>query len=170
MCDTFHPCFYGVVYLEGENPYASIDCSAWRAAAREAPHELARCNVISGLAWAVAMVNIQQPQIMATLLRYQGEQLSTSDAFANGVAASVMMRSDTTPEASFLMPFYHYQPDPSDPGLVQLWNSQVGEPCQEALQQVYPVLQAHQRLGEIFRYQSFPELVAQLQRAPQTDP
>jgi hypothetical protein len=64
------------------------------------------------------------------------------------------------------MPFYQYQPDPTPPGLVQLWNSQVRLPTHVALHEYYPVLQQHRRLGEIFRYQSLPELVASLQKSP----
>ena len=71
-----------------------------------------------------------------------------------------MMRYDTTPTAPFIAPFYQYQPDSANPQLVQLWHDLVQRPITVALQEYYPVLKQHQRLGEIFRYHSLPVLVA----------
>jgi hypothetical protein len=139
--------------------------SIWHAVGmiRQAvPNRLAWLNAIAGLAWGVTMVNIRQPQIVANLLRYYGAQLSVDDGFANGVASSIMVRYDTTPDAPFITPYYLYQLEPADTQLVQLWQSQVQQPCAVALQEYYPVLKQHHRLGEIFRYQSLPALVAQL--------
>jgi hypothetical protein len=75
-----------------------------------------------------------------------------------------MMRYDTTPAAPFIMPFYQYQPDPTAPRLIQLLNSQVRQLAQEALENFYPVLKKYARLGEIFWYQSLPDLVSRLDR------
>jgi hypothetical protein len=139
--------------------------SIWHAVGmiRRAVHnDLAWRNAIAGLAWGVTMVNIRHPQIVANFLRSHGVQLSADDGFANGVASSIMMRYDTTPDAPFITPYYRYQPEPADPQLVQLWLSQVQQPCAVALQEYYPVLKQYQSLGEIFRYHSFPTLVAQL--------
>jgi hypothetical protein len=128
------------------------------------PNTRAWLNAIAGLAWGVTMVNIRRPQIVANFLRYHGVQLSADDGFANGVASSIMMRYDTTPHASFISPYYQYQPEPTDQQLVQLWQSQVQRPSTIALQEYYPVLQQNHRLGEIFRYHSLPELISQLAR------
>jgi hypothetical protein len=119
-------------------------------------------NAIAGLAWGVTMVNIRHPQIVANFVRYHGAPLAADDGFANGVASSIMMRYDTTPDAPFITPYYRYQPESADPQLIQLWQSQVQQPCVLALHEYYPVLKQHQRLGEIFRYHSLPALVAQL--------
>jgi hypothetical protein len=127
-----------------------------------APNRSAWLNAMAGLGWGVSMVNIRHPQIVANLLRYYGAQLSVDDGFANGVASSIMMRYDTTPEAPFITSYYLYEPDPADAQLVRLWQSQVRQPCAVALQEYYPALRQRHRLGEIFRYQSLPALVAQL--------
>jgi hypothetical protein len=137
--------------------YGSI-WHAYEMAQREATDEFAWRNALAGLAWGVTMVNIRQPAIMAHLLQQHGEDLSENAAFSYGVASSLMMRYDTTPDAPFIMPFYQYQPDATDPGLVWLWNSQVRQPAQEALQTYYPILKQRSRLGELFRYHSLPEL------------
>jgi hypothetical protein len=125
-------------------------------------NEQAWLNALAGLAWGVTMVNIRHPQIVANFVRYHGALLAADNGFANGVASSILMRYDTTPDALFIAPYYRYRPELVDPQLTQLWQSQVQQPCEFALHEYYPVLKQHQRLGEIFRYQSLPALVAQL--------
>lgn len=142
--------------------------SSWHAVKmirNAVPNEQAWRNAIAGLAWGITMVNIRHPQVVASFLQHHGAQLAVDDSFANGVASSLMMRYDTTPDAPFIAPFYHYQPDATDPQLVQLWQYHVQQPSTVALQEYYPVLKRHQRLGEIFRYQALAALVAQLQRS-----
>jgi hypothetical protein len=141
-------------------------CSPWRAAEREAPHELARLNLLAGLAWAITLVNLPQPRIIETFLKNHRDEVSESDAFSNGVASTIMMRHDTTPDAPFTPPFLSYQPDPYDQDLVRLWKTQVEVPCREALQYYYPVLKEHNCLDKIFRYQPLPEVIAQLRGEP----
>jgi hypothetical protein len=139
--------------------------SSWRAIeeCREAPHELGRLNALAGLTWGMTLVNLRRPEIMETLLKRHGDRLSESGAFCNGVISSIIMRYDTTPEDPEIAAFCQYQPDPR---LVELWNSQVKNPCQHALQEYYPVLKEHNRLEEVFRYQSLTELVERLKREP----
>src|SRR5262249_54869268 len=128
------------------------------------PNERAWLNAIAGLAWAITMVDIRHPQIAANLLQHHGAQLAADDGFANGVASALMMRYDTTPSAPFITPFYQYQPDRAAAQLVQLWHDQVQQPSTVALQEYYPILRRHHRLGEIFRYHDFQELMARLGR------
>jgi hypothetical protein len=125
----------------------------------EAPHTLGRLNVLAGLAWALTLVNIRYPEILETFLKHHGDLLSTSDAFANGVSSATMIWYDMTWNDPYLKAFCRHQPDPSDPDLVKLWNRQVRGPCLEALQHHYGMLKEQHRLGEVFRYQSLPELV-----------
>jgi hypothetical protein len=140
--------------------YGSI-WHAVRMVEQAVPNVRAWFNALAGLAWGVSMVNIRHPHIVANFLRYHGAQLSDNDGFANGVASSLMMRYDTTPRAPFITPFYQYQPASTDLQLVQLWQTHVQQPCIVALHEYYPVLKQSDRLGEIFRYQYFPALVAQ---------
>ena len=134
----------------------------WQAVTHEAPHELARLNALAGLTYAAVMVNLRHPAIIAALLYNHAEQLTADGAFANGVAASVMARYDTTPDAPFVKFFYQYQPDPSIPGLAALWNAYVTIPCEQALTHYYPVLKAHRRLDEMAQYQPWSSSVARL--------
>jgi hypothetical protein len=146
-------------------PINFVPCygSIWHAVdmvRRESPDEFAWHNALAGLTWAVTMVNIRQPIVMADLLQYHGHQLAENPGFSYGIATSVMMRYDTTPQAPFITPFYQYRPDSNDPSLVQLWDSQVRQPTQEALQDKYPILKREQRLGEIFHYRNSDPLLS----------
>jgi len=49
---------------------------------------------------------------------------------------------------------------------VQLWNSQIWGPFQEALQQHYGVLKAQHGLGEVFRHQALQGIVDRLTGEP----
>jgi hypothetical protein len=142
--------------------YGSI-WHAVRMVQRAAPNRLAWLNAIAGLSWAVTLVNIRHPQVVVNFVHYHGTSLAADDGFANGVASSLMMRYDTTPGAPFIVPFYQYQPDPGHGASAQLWDGLVRLPAHVALQEYYPVLQHYGCLGEIFRYQALPALMAQLQ-------
>jgi hypothetical protein len=146
--------------------YGSI-WHAVRMIQQAVPNHRAWLNAMAGLAWAITMVNIRHPQIVANLLLYHGSQLAADDGFANGLASSIMMRYDTTPQAPFIMGFYQYQLDTTHPGLVQLWHSQVGQPTHRALHEYYPILKQYSHLGEIFRYQSYEELIDRLEAKSQ---
>jgi hypothetical protein len=58
--------------------YGSI-WHAVRMIRQAVPNDRAWLNAIAGLAWAVTMVNIRHPQIVANLLRYHGTQLAADD-------------------------------------------------------------------------------------------
>lgn len=140
-----------------------LPCSDWeifQMARREAPDEEARLSAFAGAAWGYALVNQRNPRIMAELLiRPHGEDLARDGGFANGIAGSMMMRYDTTPDAPFIQSFLQYRPEPADPRLQALWDRLVRVPAETALREVYPVLRQQGRLGEIFRYHG-PEVSA----------
>jgi hypothetical protein len=148
-------------------PLNAVPCasSSWRAvemAQGEAPHALGRLNAMAGLVWAVTLVNIRHPEILEAFLKQHEHTLSANDAFANGVSSSLMMWYDMQRDDPYLRAFCHYQPDATTPGLVQLWNTQVRGPCQEALHSYYGVLKARHGLDEVFRYQPLAILVDRL--------
>jgi len=121
-------------------------------------------NAIAGVAWAIVLVNMPNPEVMERLLMQHGEAISESGAFSNGLGSALIMRYDTTPDDPHIARFCYYQPDPSDPRLVQLWNRQVRRPCENALRNYYPALKKQRRLEEVFRYQSLSGLVERLER------
>ena len=135
--------------------------SAWIPVEQEPPNELAKLNMIAGLAWATTVVDVRQPRIMETILKSYGDIVSKTPAFTNGVMSTLIMGSDITPDDRYIREFLEYKP--SDPNVAELWNRLVGRPGNDALQRIYPVLKKHNCLGKVFRYQDLWELAARLE-------
>lgn len=145
--------------------------SPWRAADREAPHELAHRNLYAGLAWASTLVNIRQPRVLAGLLRTRGDELQRSNAFANGVASALVVAMDITPDDPFVIAFARYVPDESS-GAARAWHAVVAPAAQAALNWYHPVLRSHNALDVVFRYADLTDLTTWLLRgdAPLSPP
>ncbi len=141
--------------------YGSIG-NAIRMSRQEAPHELARRNLLAGIAWASTVVNMKQPEIMEAFLDQHGDELLGLDAFADGVASSIIMRQDTTPDEPFIKAFIEHRTNSSNSHLAELWDTHIRIPGEDALGKFYPVLLDKHRLGEVFRYQSLSALVESL--------
>ncbi len=140
-------------------PLYGSSANAIRMSRNEPPHELGRRNAMAGVAWAATVVNMEQPGIMEAFLRQHGDELLGQDAFANGVASSIVMRHDTTPHESFIKEFIEHKVDESNKHLVDLWDTHIRLSGEDAIRRIHPVLCAHNRLGEVFRYQSLSHLV-----------
>jgi hypothetical protein len=131
----------------------------WRAlgmSQREPPNESGRLNASAGLAFALTLVNIRQPEVLETFLTYHGEDLSKNDAFSSGVSSALMIWRYWTHEDVHFSAFRDHQPCPCVPGLAALWRSQVKGPCEDALQHCYTLLAEHDRAEEMFRYVALP--------------
>jgi hypothetical protein len=138
--------------------------SPWAAAEREPPREEARLNMKAGLAWATTLVNIRQPRIMENLLRRDGATLARDAGFTNGLMSSLIMGYDVTPGDEFIEAFCAFRSDARDAASAERWERMVASPCREALQDVYPALREHERLGEVFHYQDLPALAVRLRQ------
>jgi hypothetical protein len=153
------------IYFAPTN-FLPFNNSPWRAVEltqREPKHETGRLNALAGFVWALVLVNRCQPEILETLLKRHRSELSESDAFANGVSSVTMIWLDSTEGDSYLDAFCRHHPQPSDPVLLELWARQVLRPCHDARQRFYPVVKKHDCLGEVFRNQSLPDMVAMLE-------
>jgi hypothetical protein len=127
---------------------------------REAPHELAWTNALSGLAWPLILVNIRQPEIVESFLAHHADLLDTTDAFASGAGSAIATWFDSTGGDPHLVRFCQHRPDPaSGPGA--RWESQVREPCREALKYYYPYLKERGLLGTMFQYYPLDQEVSQ---------
>lgn len=122
-----------------------------------------RLSAMAGLTWAVALVNMREPQILECALRTYIERSPVQDGFANGIASSVIMRQDTTPNAPFIASFCEYRP--ADKHILALWDRLIAGPCRMALREYYPVLGQYGALGEVFRYQDLAALVSRLKNS-----
>jgi hypothetical protein len=142
------------IYLAPTNfmPYAGALRCNFDSSLHEPPHELGRLNAMAGLAWALTLVNIQDPHVMESVLRQHGREVADTDAFADGVGSGIVIWYDSTRDPSLIEALTDYEPKSSDPSLAGLWVSQVRRPCQRALEH-YEALKNNRRLGDIFRYQ-----------------
>jgi hypothetical protein len=126
----------------------------WRAVAKiadTAPHEQAYLNLLSGLSWAITVVNMRHPEVMATFLRHHGPTLAKTPAFSNGVASSLLMRFDTTPDSKNIHKFVQHQPA-DDPAVQSAWEALVAKPYNLAISDTYPRLRQTSKLEDLFHY------------------
>lgn len=140
------------MYFEPMNMLPSVN-APWRSIKRldiEAPHDLARRNILSGLAWAITVVNMRHPIVMETFLAHHGQVAAENDAFTNGVTSSLMMRYDTTREDARIAPFIHHEP--KDPAVTALWRQLITLPCETALRHEYGQLAEARQLEQVFHY------------------
>jgi hypothetical protein len=138
------------MYFDPMNMLPSVN-APWRAIRRletEAPHPLAYRNALSGLSWAITVVNMRHPIVMEAFLRHHADLARANDAFGNGVTSSLMMRYDTTRDDARIAPFIHNRP--SDPAVAVAWQSLITVPCAEALRVTYGELSQSGRLEELF--------------------
>jgi hypothetical protein len=109
----------------------------WRAVAtleREAPPGVARDNAVAGLAWAVTLVNLRHPRVLAELLRHHAGQLAAATpGFARGVSSAVRVWRHCVPNDPALAAWRGYQPPPAAGELARLWSSHVRGPAEAAL-------------------------------------
>ncbi len=137
----------------------------WRgiAMSREiAPHETARKNLRAGVAWPTTIVNMRHPEVMETVLMYQGENDPDRELFVNGMMSSMVMRYDTSPDDPYIKSFTEHKPDPNNKLLCRLWERDVKTTCEMAVKEIHPVLKANNMIDEVFHYQSLPDLAARL--------
>jgi hypothetical protein len=126
----------GLYFLPGNAMPAS--CAPWiaiKAAEREAPHEMARRNMLAGLVWAVTLVNLRHPEIPALFLKHHSNVLCQDDVFRNGLASAILIWLASSPQDPSLKSFFLFHPDAGDRNFCRLWNDQVKYPCRNMLRE-----------------------------------
>jgi hypothetical protein len=134
-------------------------CGAWAGLAKarsEAPHALGRANAVSGLAWALTLVNIRHPGVLDLFLtRYGG--LVEKAAFVNGLASALVIWWSWSANGSYLTALCQYQPT-GGPIHDRRWQRMVGQPCVDAVSRYYPAVARSGQFGKLFRYRPLEEL------------
>ena len=121
----------------------------------QAPHELGRRNAVAGFAWAMTLVNLRQPEIVAAFLRRLGAKVAVSDAFANAVFSALAVWQCCAPHDSCARAFCDHLPSPREDSLHHLWMTCVQQPGARALR--HRSLTAD--IAQVFRYQPLAEFV-----------
>lgn len=119
---------------------------------REAQGHSRQHNALAGLAWAITLVNLRHPEVLAGFVRQHSETVSRSDAFTNGVVSSLLIWRVVAPNDPYLSAFCQYEPDPYDPGLSKLWRCQVQQPCQKIGKPDTNLSEHPHLIEEMFRY------------------
>lgn len=122
--------------------------SPWSGILRRASHATGACNMIAGLAWATALVNLRNPEIVADLAAKLDRSITDTGAFTNGVSSSLMMAYDIDPANPWIEPFLNYVPP--DQNAASVWTAVVQQPCRYALERIYPDLKNRSRLEDLF--------------------
>jgi hypothetical protein len=130
-------------------PFSAAHSRAFEKARREPPDEAGRRNATAGLAWALTLVNLRDPEVLADVLRRHGREIAYSDAFADGVAAAVLVWLDALGYDAGLRAFLTWRP--AQPGPAALWRDLVLAPCDEALRLTYPRLCRSGGMAALFR-------------------
>ena len=119
----------------------------------EPTHELARLNALSGLIWALMLVNIRHPRVLETFLKVNARELNLEVLESALCSAAVVWRDSSLEDQALSALCRHL---PSDAGTAGLWNACVSRSCAEVLKH-YPVLK-NAGLGRLFRHRSLLEL------------
>ena len=142
------------MYFEPMGMLPSVN-APWRVIRRldlEAPHDLARRNILAGVAWALTVVNMRHPIVMETFLRHHGDLAAENDAFSNGVTSALLMRYDTTREDAWIRPFVNHAPRGGDAAMANLWRTVITAPGERALGTTYAELSGSHSLEQLFHY------------------
>jgi hypothetical protein len=133
-------------------PFCSAPWKAFDMCLREPPHELGRRNAVAGLAWALTLVNIRHPEILAVFLKHHGNQVTNSHAFAHGIRSAMIIWLDASPDDAYLEVLRTHVPGCVDAFQTKLWNAYVKQSCEEAVH-YHKSLPPKKRLEDFFRYQ-----------------
>ena len=137
--------------------------TVWKGIDEEARACPDRESAMAGLAWALTVVNMRQPEIIHSALPSYTQDASLGRGFANGVTSTVIMRQDTTPNEAFISAFYQYRPDSDNQQSGEMWVRFAARPAQLGLEKYYPVLKQNNALDQVFRYQDLAMLTADLE-------
>jgi hypothetical protein len=160
LCDYFWHGVGRAIYFVPTNyvPLSAFALRALEMTQHEPPHEQGRRNALSGVVWAMVLVNLREPEIIENFLTHCDTVQFDNDAFANGVSSASIIWRDSTGDTAQLEAFCRYQPRPSRIGVVERWETLVRAPCRRALDEYYDALRTHDLIGEVFRYQSLAQL------------
>jgi hypothetical protein len=127
---------------------ASFRCAA-DAIARAAPDATAKRNAMAGLIWAVNLVNLRSPEVLAAVVACLPRDCDP-EAFANGIMSSLAVWKHAAPGDPAMGRLIEYQP--TDPKERDAWETLVRRPA-ELSRQAFPRLRAEEKLQDVFHFQ-----------------
>lgn len=136
----------GIYFL----PSNSLPLWGYEMCLQEPPDDLGKLNAAAGYAWALTLVNLRQPEIVAAFLKQHQTKINENDAFANGVFAASVIWLESAPQDSFVTALCNYDPGWQDASHQHLWDHYVRRSGTRALDfhRASPG-----EIGNLFRYQ-----------------
>ena len=140
----------GIYFWPGNlSPFLDGDGRALKRIAALADQEEARRNAVAGLAWAMALVNLDRPRITAFFLSRHGHQPEVGDPVANGIASALIVWNVCAPGDPALEDFINFRPGNAS---ISCWRTLVSLPVRDAIENELPALRKRNHLGRAFRY------------------
>lgn len=154
------------IYFAPSNfaPFRNAPWKAVQMCLREPSHSLGRRNALAGFVWALTLVNLRSPEVMATFLKHHWKDVAADDVFANGVCSALMIWHDCDPSDRDLNEFRSYRPSASPPFVTDVWRNHVTKACNDALR-YHATVRDQNALGELFCYRDLPEFFNTLERS-----
>jgi hypothetical protein len=154
FADRFWHGYGRALYFSPANvlPCTSLVWPSIRRAVREPPRRSGRSNALAGLAWALTLVNIRDPDVIAMFMARHGGDIPEIDAFANGVRSAVTVWVDWDPGSDYLRSFCAYDPPGASGMLGDRWAEVARGSCGEEFMREYHRMKSHNRLDDLFRY------------------
>jgi len=132
-------------------PFRSEPWHGLEMCLRESPHALGKRNAVAGFAWALALVNIRHPEIVAAFLDRRATQVPNPEALVNGLCSALLVWRSAQPGQRHVVDFVGYRRNLSDAPQSRLWARYVRQPWIQTLRErSWDELQ----MGLLFRYQS----------------
>jgi len=91
--------------------------------------EVGRRNALAGLAWAMTLVNVRDPDIVLGWVREHAWEAGTSVAFGNGVASALIVWLAAAPDDASVETLARYEPPAED---AAVWEQVMRGPIQSA--------------------------------------
>jgi hypothetical protein len=139
-------------------PGNSSPLKAFEMCMKEPPNEACRRNTVAGFAWALTLVNIRQPHILAEFLAHHGKNRQEQEAITNGVCSALIIWNRSCSNSHDLKRTSQYQCD-GRKAMLSVWTKCVDEACRNALAYCRAKPGA-EHLGKLFRYQTTTQLLA----------
>jgi hypothetical protein len=133
----FAPSNWGPAQSSIRNALAGIEAQTRDASSRS--------NATAGLIWALNLVNLRTPEVLAAAVAAVGRQCD-AEAFANGIMSSLVVWQHAAPGDSAVTRLIEYEPD--EP-VRRLWDSLVRRPAELAVR-AFPDLVHRRRLADVF--------------------
>jgi hypothetical protein len=138
------------------SPVNTLPCmsAVWPAVAQAksaAPHELGRRNALAGLAWAVTLVNLRNPEVIEAFVKRNLAEFE-GDAFANGVNSALAVWLDWTPDTEFVQRICDYEPSTRQTAFRKTWESQATTHCDGQLTRIHGEHSRRNRREDLFQY------------------